>query len=207
MEVFGLSLGSGSLAEGGEYGRGRGRGIHRHRGGGREWQVKQPWLMCMPANHESSQLKQPDPLLLDQCCLGRGGDRTNSPELPSGMEIVQICIWTRSSHGDWQEELGAFFELHKSGCLSAFSLIFLLPPALVLSRRLFCCPHRSINNRATMPSLLPLSHPFLSSPPPASLTHSPASLWPEHFVCKVLSDATLRGAVNQSTGASPSLRR
>lgn len=82
-------------------------------------------------------------------------------------------------------------------------------PAAALVGRATCMGTCSGAARA---SLLPLSQPLPpppgSSPPtPASLTHSPASLRPEHFVCKVLSDATLRGAVNHSTGASPSLRR
>ncbi|XP_032052506.1 uncharacterized protein LOC116494652 [Aythya fuligula] len=82
------------------------------------------------------------------------------------------------------------------------------PPAALVGRATCMGTCRG----AARASLLPLSQPFppcpgFSPPTPASLTHSPASLRPEHFVCKVLSDATLRGAVNQSTGASPSLRR
>lgn len=78
----------------------------------------------------------------------------------------------------------------------AFSLTFLLP----LRWENWDTPGAAVPPSIPSPLTSLLPSPSL----PKSLS---ASLWAEHFVCKVLSDATLRGAVNQRAGASPSLGR
>lgn len=113
----------------------------------------------------------------------------SQPGHPSGMGIA---IWT--SHGCGQEEMDA--------SLGSFSLTFCLPAASPAA--LVGGSGNSWSSSAPAASSSPLPSPLPSPSLPKSLS---ASLWAEHFVCKALSDATLRGAVNQRAGASPSLGR
>lgn len=107
-------------------------------------------------------------------------------DIPCGMGMV---IWTCRSRGCGQEETDPFL-----GASQAWLLHFQphLPPAFPRPLRPPWWDNWEILGAS--PSPLPPS-----SPPPASPGLS-GSLWAEHFVCKVLSDATLRGAVNQRAG-------